>query len=65
MTTIPATMLAAEVRDGRGPASALTTAHIATPGPGPGEILIAVRAAGVNRPDILQRLGFYPPRAPR
>ena len=61
MTTIPATMLAAEVRDGRGPASALTTAHIATPGPGPGEILIAVRAAGVNRPDILQRLGFYPP----
>src|SRR3712207_6136224 len=28
---------------------------------GPGEILIRVRAAGVNRPDILQRRGLYPP----
>ncbi len=28
---------------------------------GPGQILIAVAAAGVNRPDIIQRLGFYPP----
>lgn len=31
------------------------------PRPGPGEILIRVRAAGVNRPDVLQRKGAYPP----
>lgn len=30
------------------------------PEPGPGEILIRVRAAGVNRPDVIQRQGFYP-----
>jgi NADPH:quinone reductase len=32
-----------------------------TPAPGPGDVLIKVVAAGVNRPDILQRLGKYPP----
>jgi putative PIG3 family NAD(P)H quinone oxidoreductase len=31
------------------------------PEPGPGEVLIRVRAAGVNRGDLLQRMGFYPP----
>lgn len=31
------------------------------PLPGPGEILIRVHAAGVNRPDVLQRKGAYPP----
>ena len=31
------------------------------PVPGDGEVLIAVEAAGVNRPDVLQRLGGYPP----
>jgi NADPH2:quinone reductase len=31
------------------------------PTPGPGEVLIEVRAAGVNRPDVLQRKGAYPP----
>src|SRR3546814_4419020 len=31
------------------------------PRPGPGEVLIRVAAAGVNRPDVLQRMGFYPP----
>lgn len=31
------------------------------PPPGPGEVMIAVRAAGVNRPDVLQRMGAYPP----
>jgi putative PIG3 family NAD(P)H quinone oxidoreductase len=33
------------------------------PEPGPGEILVRVRAAGVNRPDVLQRRGAYPPPA--
>jgi len=32
-----------------------------TPAPGIGEVLIEVAAAGVNRPDVLQRLGKYPP----
>jgi putative PIG3 family NAD(P)H quinone oxidoreductase len=31
------------------------------PQPGPGEVLIEVAAAGVNRPDVLQRRGLYPP----
>src|SRR6185436_8838697 len=31
------------------------------PVPAEGQILIAVKAAGVNRPDLIQRLGFYPP----
>jgi NADPH:quinone reductase len=33
----------------------------AVPTPGPGEVLIRVGAAGVNRPDVLQRMGLYPP----
>lgn len=32
-----------------------------TPAPGAGEVLIKVEAAGVNRPDVLQRKGAYPP----
>lgn len=31
------------------------------PKPGPGEVLIEVAAAGVNRPDVMQRMGLYPP----
>lgn len=31
------------------------------PGPGPGEVLIDVGAAGINRPDLMQRQGHYPP----
>ena len=31
------------------------------PVPGAGEVLIEVKAAGVNRPDVLQRQGLYPP----
>jgi NADPH:quinone reductase-like Zn-dependent oxidoreductase len=31
------------------------------PRPGPGEVLIKVAAAGVNRPDVMQRMGLYPP----
>lgn len=31
------------------------------PQPAPGEVLIRVAAAGVNRPDVLQRMGYYPP----
>jgi len=31
------------------------------PAPGPGEVLVRVSAAGVNRPDLMQRQGLYPP----
>jgi len=31
------------------------------PRPGPNEVLVKVAAAGINRPDILQRRGLYPP----
>src|SRR3954471_24762598 len=55
------TMTAVAIEGGKGPASALHAARIALPEPAPGQILIRVKAAGVNRPDILQRLGGYPP----
>ncbi len=56
-----AMMTAIVVDGGKGPASALQASPIPRPTPAEGQILIAVKAAGVNRPDILQRLGFYPP----
>ena len=46
--------------DGAAPES-LRLAELPRPVPGPGEILVEVRAAGVNRADILQRRGAYPP----
>jgi putative PIG3 family NAD(P)H quinone oxidoreductase len=39
----------------------LTLAVVARPEPKRGEVLIRVAAAGVNRPDLMQRAGFYPP----
>lgn len=39
----------------------LVTVERPVPVPGPGEVLIRVAAAGVNRPDVLQRKGGYPP----
>lgn len=39
----------------------LELADAPVPRPGPAEILIRVRAAGVNRPDLIQRVGLYPP----
>jgi putative PIG3 family NAD(P)H quinone oxidoreductase len=40
---------------------ALTIVERPVPEPAPGEVLIRVTAAGVNRPDVLQRMGLYPP----
>ena len=54
-------MRAVIVEDGGGDAQGLKLGEAPRPTPGPGEILIRVRAAGVNRPDILQRRGLYPP----
>jgi NADPH:quinone reductase len=56
-----AQMDAVEIEGGKGPAQALRLGRIARPEPAEGQILIRVEAAGVNRPDIIQRLGFYPP----
>jgi NADPH:quinone reductase len=50
-----------EIEGGSGPAGALKIAERPDPVAGPGQVLIRVRAAGVNRPDLLQRTGAYPP----
>lgn len=39
----------------------LEPVRLAVPEPGEGQVLVRVRAAGVNRPDVLQRVGAYPP----
>ncbi|KQT54426.1 NAD(P)H-quinone oxidoreductase [Aureimonas sp. Leaf454] len=39
----------------------LTPSSVERPIAGPGQILVEIHAAGVNRPDVLQRLGAYPP----
>lgn len=44
-----------------GGADVLRIVDVPVPEPGPGEVLIKVAAAGVNRPDLLQRMGKYPP----
>ncbi len=54
-------MTAIAIEGGKGPAEALKPVQIARPEPTEGQVLIRVRAAGINRPDIIQRLGFYPP----
>ncbi|MGX7896121.1 NAD(P)H-quinone oxidoreductase [Tsuneonella sp. HG222] len=41
----------------------LVPAQMAVPTPGPGQVLVRVAFAGVNRPDVLQRMGAYPPPA--
>lgn len=50
-----------EIEGGSGPAEALRVVQRPDLTPGAGEILIRVRAAGINRPDLLQRKGAYPP----
>lgn len=53
-------MQAIEIARPGGP-EVLRLAERADPTPGPGELLIEVVASGVNRPDVLQRAGLYPP----
>ena len=54
------TMTAVEIRE-PGPPQVLRAVSRPVPSVGPGEVLIQVAAAGVNRPDVLQRKGLYPP----
>ncbi len=58
--SIPAEMTVVEIAEPGGP-EVLRVATRKVPRPGPGEILIALRAVGVNRPDALQRAGAYAP----
>ena len=57
---LPERMTAIEIREPGGP-EVLAPTEMAVPAPGPEEVLIKVAAAGVNRPDALQRAGSYPP----
>ncbi len=60
MTSLPARMTAIGISSPGGP-EVLVPEERPVPVPGEGEILIRVKAAGVNRPDVMQRRGLYPP----
>src|SRR5271169_7223987 len=60
MSSIPARMTAIVIPSPGGP-EVLVPQERPVPVPGEGEILVKVLAAGVNRPDVMQRLGLYPP----
>ena len=57
---LPKSMTVIEAREAGGP-EVLVAGEGPVPTPGPGEVLIEVAAAGINRPDVLQRQGLYPP----
>ena len=57
---LPSTMTVIEAREAGGP-EMLVPAKRPLPEPQAGEVLIKVAAAGINRPDVLQRQGLYPP----
>ena len=56
---LPKTMTVIEAKSAGGP-EVLVAGTRLLPEPGPGEVLIEVEAAGINRPDVLQRQGLYP-----
>lgn len=58
--SLPATMTAILISSPGGP-EVLAPGTRPVPAPGPGEVLVKVEAAGVNRPDVMQRKGLYPP----
>lgn len=59
-SVLPETMTAIAIETPGGP-EVLKPATLPVPSPGTGEILVRVEAAGVNRPDVLQRKGMYNP----
>jgi NADPH2:quinone reductase len=60
MTALPERMTVIAIREPGGP-QVLAPEPRPVPKPGAGEILIKIAAAGVNRPDVMQRMGLYPP----
>ncbi|HEX9326709.1 MAG TPA: alcohol dehydrogenase catalytic domain-containing protein, partial [Reyranella sp.] len=60
MSALPATMTCVEIKKPGGPEALVPTTR-PVPQAKDGEILIKVAATGVNRPDIAQRAGLYPP----
>ena len=62
MSDIPQAMTGVEISSPGGP-EVLVPATMPVPRPGPGQVLVKVAYAGVNRPDVLQRMGAYPPPA--
>jgi NADPH2:quinone reductase len=60
MTALPDRMTVIAIRSPGGP-DVLIPEQRPTPAPAAGEILVKVAAAGVNRPDVMQRMGLYPP----
>jgi NADPH2:quinone reductase len=60
MAASPTRMIAIGIKSPGGP-DALVPEERPVPQPGAGEILVKVAAAGVNRPDVMQRMGLYPP----
>src|SRR5262249_35764880 len=62
MPALPAHMTAIAIRAPGGP-DMLVPEQRPLPQPGDGEVLVKVAAAGVNRPDAMQRQGLYPPPA--
>jgi NADPH:quinone reductase len=60
MSTLPSQMTAIAIREPGGP-DVLVPQTRPVPAAGAGEVLVRVAAAGVNRPDVMQRQGLYPP----
>jgi putative PIG3 family NAD(P)H quinone oxidoreductase len=60
MTELPDRMTVIAIREPGGP-HVLTPERRPIPKPQAGEILVKITAAGVNRPDVMQRMGLYPP----
>lgn len=60
MSNLPSTMKAIEISEPGGP-EVLQVTERPVPAPAHGDVLVRVAAAGVNRPDVAQRAGAYPP----
>lgn len=60
ISNLPASMVAIDIRQPGGPEELVAASH-PLPVPGAGHLLVRIAATGVNRPDVVQRLGSYPP----
>ena len=60
MASLPTQMTVIGIKAAGGP-DMLVPEQRPVPHPGAGEIFVKVAAAGVNRPDVMQRMGLYPP----